>query len=433
MKKRRKTERIYIYIRIPANRGTRWFDRFLPLRFESSLPAKGDPGTNEKPPSPRCRFSSPRIDRAGERSSGTPKEESRCKTWLRSNTIPPSSLERNCQQFFRPRRAKSSWKHAPLTLIRSPRIYLSTDSCVRACVRRSEAPTVALRPRILRNRESRCARFQPRIYERLRLRLRKDRGDTNLLETFSTRDARVRERERERDTKWRKVEENGPSVCCGNNGNGSDSFCLWRDSSSNRTVLLYPKADDKIGNDLIKNIRYIRASFVWDWTVWPWCFSSFFFFLVYSDGEENGKKWLSKENESSTRFDRRKWSWNAWKSVARDRIWAGGGGGRIGNDRVNGYVYIIQMTARLQEARIRRSETIIFAPFREPRASPCLLLMIIYRIPGKRTFRRRRKKYIQAFNGTSFHPPVFEVDLECLIIFSRLLLSLKKKKFPLRS
>lgn len=85
---------------------------------------------------------------------------------------------------------------------------------------------MALRPRILRNRESRCARFQPRIYERLRLRLRKDRGDTNLLETFSTRDARVRERERERDTKWRKVEENGPSVCCGNNGNGSDSFCL---------------------------------------------------------------------------------------------------------------------------------------------------------------------------------------------------------------
>ena len=38
-----------------------------------------------------------------------------------------------------------------------------------------------------------------------------------------------------------------------------------------------------------------------------------------------------------------------------------------GNDRVNGYVYIIQMTARLQ-ARIRRSQTIIFAPFREPRA-----------------------------------------------------------------
>ena len=64
-------------------------------------------------------------------------------------------------------------------------------------MRRSGAPTVALRPRILRNRESRCARFQPRIYERLRLRLRKDRGDTNLLETFSTRDARVRERERE--------------------------------------------------------------------------------------------------------------------------------------------------------------------------------------------------------------------------------------------
>lgn len=41
--------------------------------------------------------------------------------------------------------------------------------------------------------------------------------------------------------------------------------------------------------------------------------------------------------------------------------------GGIGNDRVNGYVYIIQMTARLQ-ARIRRSQTIIFAPFREPRA-----------------------------------------------------------------
>lgn len=115
----------------------------------------------------------------------------------------------------------------------------------------------------------------------------------------------------------------------------------------------------------------------------------------------------------------------AWRGIGFEREEGGGG---IGNDRVNGYVYIIQMTARLQEARIRRSETIIFAPFREPRASPCLLLMIIYRIPGKRTFRRRRrKKYIQAFNGTSFHPPVFEVDLECLIIFSRLLLSLKKK------
>lgn len=53
--------------------------------------------------------------------------------------------------------------------------------------------------------------------------------------------------------------------------------------------------------------------------------------------------------------------------------------------------------------------------------------MIIYRVPGKRTFRRRgrrRKKYILALNGTSFHPPVFGVDLD----FFYLYLFLKKKK-----
>lgn len=93
----------------------------------------------------------------------------------------PPPFERNCQQFFRSRRAKSSWKHAPLT--DSFAAHPSFHRLHRfACVRR----TVALR--ILRNRESRCARFQPRIYERLRLRLRKDRGDTNLLERFSWRE-----------------------------------------------------------------------------------------------------------------------------------------------------------------------------------------------------------------------------------------------------
>lgn len=162
-------------------------------------PPKGIPGQMRNPPPPDADF--PRLVSIGPAKGvqGPRRKNRDVKRDYDRTRFPPSPLERNCQQFFRPRRAKSSWKHAPLTLIRSPRIYLSTDSCVRACVRRSEAPTVALRPRILRNRESRCARFQPRIYERLRLRLRKDRGDTNLLETFSTRDARVRERERGRE------------------------------------------------------------------------------------------------------------------------------------------------------------------------------------------------------------------------------------------
>lgn len=150
MKKRRKTERIYIYIRIPANRGTRWFDRFLPLRFESSLPAKGDPGTNEKPPSPRCRFSSPRIDRAGERSSGTPKEESRCKTWLRSNTIPLPPSSEIANSFS----ARGEPNHPGNTLlwlwfVRRASIFPPIRACVRACVGR--------RPRRWRCARESCA------------------------------------------------------------------------------------------------------------------------------------------------------------------------------------------------------------------------------------------------------------------------------------
>lgn len=154
MKKRRKTERIYIYIRIPANRGTRWFDRFLPLRFESSLPAKGDPGTNEKPPSPRCRFSSPRIDRAGERSSGTPKEESRCKTWLRSNTIPPLPPRAKLPTVFPPEASQIILETRSFDFD-SFAAHLSFHRFVRACVRASvggpdggAAPANLAQPRI---------------------------------------------------------------------------------------------------------------------------------------------------------------------------------------------------------------------------------------------------------------------------------------------
>lgn len=126
MKKRRKTEGIYSHSR------ESW-DPWIRSRFKSSLPAKGDPRTNEK--SPSADF--PRLVSIGpERSSGTPEEESRCKTWLRLNTIPlpPSSEIANS---FSARGAPNHPGNALLWPIRSPRIHLSigsTDS--RACVGR---------------------------------------------------------------------------------------------------------------------------------------------------------------------------------------------------------------------------------------------------------------------------------------------------------
>lgn len=126
MKKRRKTEGIYSHSR------ESW-DPSIRSRFESSLPAKGDPRTNEK--SPSADF--PRLVSIGpERSSGTPEEESRCKTWLRLNTIPLPPSSEIANSFS----ARGAPNHPGNTLfwpIRSPRIHLSigsTDS--RACVGR---------------------------------------------------------------------------------------------------------------------------------------------------------------------------------------------------------------------------------------------------------------------------------------------------------
>lgn len=114
MKKRRKTEGIYSHSR------ESW-DPWIRSRFESSLPAKGDPRTNEK--SPSADF--PRLVSIGpERSSGTPEEESRCKTWLRLNTIPlpPSSEIANS---FSARGAPNHPGNTLLWPIRSPRIFPS--------------------------------------------------------------------------------------------------------------------------------------------------------------------------------------------------------------------------------------------------------------------------------------------------------------------
>lgn len=200
MKKRRKTEGIYSHSR------ESW-DPSIRSRFESSLPAKGDPRTNEKSPPPifLASYRSARKGVQGPRRKN--RDVKRDYDWTRF----PSPLRAKLPTVF------------PLE---ARQIILETRSFDRFVRRASIFPSAP--PIRVRASDGGAANLaQPRISMRTlpatylwTSAVTFEKGSRRY---ESSRKILV-EREREGEMKWRKVEENGLSV----------SFCLRRDFSSNR-------------------------------------------------------------------------------------------------------------------------------------------------------------------------------------------------------